>query len=196
MGWLYTKFPSWCESKDAYLRHQCRISEELKPQGYDNTVLKSAFVGTTWYAAVELKRPDAPTRVVAFVFLTRTSGGEFGYKDMDETVGPNEDRCPLSIMKLLTPVQESDGYAADWRERVYAYHAAQKAAKNLEEEMLGKVIAFDSPLQFGFGQVAGGKLERVAVGRARRQRLVIRANGFLCAVSKENLRTAKVVEAA
>lgn len=39
----------------------------------------------------------------------------FGFKDMDETCGPNESDCPEKIMKLLTPTDNE--YALRWRER-------------------------------------------------------------------------------
>src|SRR3546814_12246736 len=46
------------------------------------------------------------------------SGEHFGYKDMDEYVGPYEDSCPRHILDLLTPTDRE--HALDWRARCRA----------------------------------------------------------------------------
>lgn len=82
-------------------------------------VLKSAMVGSTYYAAVTTERKGEPTKVWAAVFLTcgRTKHDNtmWGYKDMDETMGPCESKCPASILALLTPTDSK--WANEWRER-------------------------------------------------------------------------------
>lgn len=81
-------------------------------------VIKSAMVGSTYYAAVERKRADGSRDVLAAVFNTcgRSSDGTiWGYKDMDETMGPCEDKCPASILALLTPTENKN--AIEWRNR-------------------------------------------------------------------------------
>jgi hypothetical protein len=50
-------------------------------------------------------------------------GDGWGFKDLDESAGPCEVGCPLSY--LAAPHAEPVGFAAHWRERVRAYHAAQ-----------------------------------------------------------------------
>lgn len=83
-----------------------------------NRVIKSAMVGSTYYAAVERKKADGSREVWAAVFLTcgRSSDGTiWGYKDMDETMGPCEDRCPAKILALLSPTDSK--YANEWRQR-------------------------------------------------------------------------------
>ena len=77
-------------------------------------VLKSTMVGSTYYAAVRNNKGE----VWAAVFLTCgkwKDGTVWGYKDMDETMGPNEDKCPASILALLTPTDSQ--WANEWRER-------------------------------------------------------------------------------
>lgn len=78
-------------------------------------VLKGLFVGSTYYAAVEHQRPDGSVHVYAVVILTQRSKGEWGYKDMDESMDPNEARCPRSVLALLSPTDS--GFAQRWRER-------------------------------------------------------------------------------
>ena len=78
-------------------------------------VLKSAMVGSTYYAAVK----DKDGKVWAAIFKTcgqtKFDHTAWGYKDMDETMGPYEDKCPASILALLSPTGDKDALA--WRER-------------------------------------------------------------------------------
>ena len=81
-------------------------------------VLKSAMVGSTYYAAVETKTNGTSPYVSAAVFLTCGKGSDgtvWGYKDMDENMGPCEDKCPASILALLSPTDSKN--ALEWRER-------------------------------------------------------------------------------
>lgn len=80
--------------------------------GYD--VLKSAMVGTTYYAAIRNPSGD----IFAVVALTSTNKKDwynFSCKLMDETEGPYESRCPKSILDLLPPTDNE--YANKWRQR-------------------------------------------------------------------------------
>ncbi|MGN0130711.1 MAG: hypothetical protein ACI4CE_07485 [Methanomethylophilus alvi] len=84
-----------------------------------NRVLKSAMVGSTYYAAVESRTVMGGREVWAAIFLTcgRTKQDNtlWGYKDMSETDGPNEAKCPASVLALLTPTDSR--VANGWRER-------------------------------------------------------------------------------
>lgn len=105
------------------------------------SVKKSAMVGKTYYAAIELKRFNNATKrweereTFAAVILTdvdNKSVYNFGYKMMDETVGPCDDNCPESILKLLSPTE--DEYALDWRKR-----CMENAEKKKRRDKLGKL---------------------------------------------------------
>jgi hypothetical protein len=90
-------------------------------------VLKSAMVGATWYGACERSRPGQEPYVFAGVCLTSVDSREycnFGYKDMDESMGPCERDCPVSILNLLS--HRDDEWALEWREDC-RNNAAQKA---------------------------------------------------------------------
>ena len=78
-------------------------------------VLKSAMVGSTYYAAVQNHKGEVWAAVFLTCSRTKWDGTAWGYKDMDETMGPNEDRCPASILALLTPTDSQ--WANEWRER-------------------------------------------------------------------------------
>lgn len=128
MGWIY------------YHTHRTPKEEcdDILNRG-DNLVLKSSMVGSTYYAAVHNQRTGD---IWAAVFLTKRDKGEFGYKDMDETCGPVEAKCPVGILDLLTP--PANNYAAEWRHRCREYHARPKLKP-------GQIIEFEHPIVFTDG---------------------------------------------
>lgn len=133
MGWTcYRTHRSPKEECDANIN-----SEKL-------TVLKSAMVGSTYYAAV--KSPFG--RVWAAVFLTSLRKGEFCYKDMDESMGPNEAKCPIGILDLLS--EPLNDHARDWRERCRKHAANKNHAASLR---VGMRIELEHPLKFTDGKV-------------------------------------------
>lgn len=135
MGWTYTKRPPAITPAE-FLKERCWGSQREK-------LIGTATVGKVVYFALKTKAapwaekmyqvaPDG-TITVALVYLIDTKTGpdgyNFGWKDMDETVGPyDEGRCPASIMRLLSPFKpEYTGYAKQWRERQKAYKPGQLA---------------------------------------------------------------------
>lgn len=86
--------------------------------------LKIMNYGSTWYVAVKVtgrdkvfdfEQAEDGSYVFAAVFLTQVYKGDWGYKDMDETMGPNQSNCPKGILDLLSPTTSQ--YALEWRER-------------------------------------------------------------------------------
>lgn len=107
-------------------------------------VLKSSMVGSTYYAAIEVENLETGEKSVsASVVLTAIDSKEwcnFGYKDMDESCGPCDSKCPAGILKLLTPTESE--YANAWRERCWKYHAEKKSPNALKNLPYGAEIAF------------------------------------------------------
>lgn len=118
MGWTF--YPAAPASPKDELNRMLTWTND----GGARHVLKGLFVGSTYYAAVEHQRPDGSVHVWAAVILTQRSKGEWGYKAMDETMGPNECRCPRSVLALLTPTGNS--YAMAWRQRCEAQYRADQ----------------------------------------------------------------------
>lgn len=109
------------------------------------TVLKSAVVGTTYYAAV--KRENIKTgecKVFAGIALTSTRdtgyGCNFGYKDMDETCGPCCYDCPASILDLLPPTDNE--FALEWRRKCRERQHEKKTKPSLSKLPVGSIIEF------------------------------------------------------
>lgn len=88
-------------------------------------MLKGSMAGSVFYAAMETTTP-AGRDVWALVILTSTNGAEFCYKDMDETCGPCEASCPVSILDALTPTTNETANA--WRQRCRENLEKKKAA--------------------------------------------------------------------
>lgn len=118
MGWtgLYTK-PS---SIPAYFEHEY---EKTWPDGTTTKCLGQAFVGRfVLYGVWERQKPGEKPYQFATVMLIRYKDKTCAwyYKDMDETVGPCEARCPKSLLrKLKTPAHNE--YARQWRKSCWQY---------------------------------------------------------------------------
>jgi hypothetical protein len=152
MGWLFQHEPLRHETPAEYITRQ--FTHESDTQA--TTVLATATVGQVIYGAVRVHAKAANTTIVlGMVVLFKNNARDgFGYKDMDETMGPVECDCPERIMRLLTPIEElpGPGYAADWRKRVAERHAAQRQTREKSQQLHpGAVLRFPAPLQLNNG---------------------------------------------
>lgn len=119
-------------------------------------VLKSAMVGSTYYAAVRRTKFATETEpehscVFAAVCLTSTNVKEyfnFAYKDMDETCGPCQCDCPKGILDLLTPTDND--WANEWRKQCYENIINKKNPNNLSKLPVGTVIKVVMPFDTNF----------------------------------------------
>lgn len=155
MGWYYQLIGGRSTAdKDRFLRSEIEQIAD-KPGKAEITVVKSAFVGSTWYAAVRIGVPDQTPYTVAYVYLTQMGrDGDFGYKPQDESVGPCDVDCPVGIMKLLTPIEQLPGvgYAADWRAQVAAARERKAGLRRRQSRVIsGTRIRFAVPLRFTDG---------------------------------------------
>ena len=106
MGWSYTFKPSSMSVADFF-------KKEFK--GEFGKVIGCAVKGMrTAYLAYEITK-DGERKVFAFVCLLNYSKDHynFGYKDMDESMGPYYYDCPKRILDLLTPTDNVN--ALEWR---------------------------------------------------------------------------------
>lgn len=170
MGWLYMRslgiHAGPCEYLDAQFTFEgteCRCC-----------VLRSALVRLrTYYAAVERVQADGDRQVSAVVCLVRYNpndreGYVFGYKDMDETMGPVESECPVVILDLLTPTDAP--YALAWRARCRARADERRAAGRRPRPRPGQTVVFDEPIAFRDGR----RLDRLVVAEhPRSARMVL-----------------------
>lgn len=112
--------------------------------------LKSVAVGSTVYTACEhLDKKTGKKIVFAAITLTRIDSKDyynFSYKDMEESMGCVENKCPNSILKLLSSLEDiydvnSNSYtwAKEWREQCTAYNERSKNS-NLSKLPVGAEI--------------------------------------------------------
>ena len=171
MGWLYMQSLGGHYGPRQYLDAQFTFT---RPE-LTSKVLRSALVGMrVYYAAIEHVRRETNERIVfAAVCLIRYNprdreGYIFGYKDMDETVGPNESDCPEAILDLLTPTEYP--YAQAWRTRCRENAAARRALSTKPSPRPGQTIVFDQALSFSDGRSLD-RFEVVANPRSHRTML-------------------------
>ena len=113
----------------------------------DIVIHECATVGNTFYAAVENRR--LPGKVFAAVVLVRRCRGpyNFGYKDMDESMGPSESRCPARVLARLTPTDNP--IAIEWRARCRQYIESRNKVRALK---VGDKVTLANSMTFGGGQ--------------------------------------------
>ena len=118
MGWS-TGYRSCKE-----LLEQRKRSE--KNERIEWTVLKTYYQFGTLWKLVEYKTAEKHVIFIA-LDLIRNFGKEdgWGYKDIEESMGPCYYNCPLEFLKL-TPVENQD-----WRDKVIAYHAKRNTKLSL-----------------------------------------------------------------
>ncbi|MET0373771.1 MAG: hypothetical protein ABW128_05875 [Rhizorhabdus sp.] len=155
MGWLYMNrhHMGGHETPKAYLDDQFTYNRTLEDGSTRGMrILDSACVGNrVWYGAAQKIENDVPGDIVAIVCLVRWNPRDkenlhFGYKDMDETMGPCEDGCPERILKLLTPTTYEG--ALDWRRRCLA--RLRTRSRKIED---GMRIKLATPVTFTDGHV-------------------------------------------
>lgn len=146
------------------------IAERTKPQEWTHettltrdVVLAHCFRGGVFagvfYAVHERARTEngvqgAPERWLEVTLMQCHTfsgyGPSWGYKDMEETMGPGEVSCPLGYLEMVPEPKcdadcPKDGHghvwAREWRARVREYHAARaKQAEMVKGAKVGDVI--------------------------------------------------------
>lgn len=133
MGWLFFEKPTnikrWFEdqltwdNEEKGVKHRCLASSILRR--------------TTAYGAMEITGPGAEHRVIGIVFLLKYAPKEypydFGYKDLDEDMGPFESQCPDRVLDLLTPTENET--ALRWRERCREYNQETRRISALKKKL-------------------------------------------------------------
>ena len=149
MGWLF---------QNDKLRHQTPVEYITREFTHDSgttaaTVISAAAVGSTIYAAIRNHdKTTSKSYVFCAVILFKNNERDgFGYKDMDESVGPCEVDCPARIMRLLSPIEDlpNPGYAAEWRKSVAAANAKKAEARSkIGKLTVGDKVKLTHPAHF------------------------------------------------
>ena len=105
----------------------------------------------------------------------------FGYKGMDESMGPCEADCPAPILDLLTATDRP--HAVEWRARCRANLTARAAMTAKPTPRPGQTMLFDTPLHLSNG-LDVDRFEVVAHGNSGRKLLFRElCTGALCRIA-------------
>ena len=187
MGW--TTYAAYCSprTREEERAEVIDLYTDLVPDApHGATCLMASKVGSVWYLAIRLTPkpgraiaesimrgyvPDAAGAITyAAVVMTSRRDGEWGYKDLCESMGPSDAQAPLKLLSLLSPLDlETDRYAQGWRDRVRATHEAKR--KQLKVRA-GDVVEFDEAVEFT-GGLKARRFEAFAYRRNVRSRAQI-----------------------
>lgn len=143
MGWTFTHREPGTTDREW-------VTTNLLDAGME--IVACATKSGVFYAAVK-NGPEAkflPGQTWALVMLIQRTRGyhNFGYKDMDESVGPVYYDAPAAVLNALSPTEND--YATKWREQCRANLAATTTQAKVKP---GDTVRFTHPLDFGKGRV-------------------------------------------
>lgn len=124
MGWEHTKGAS-----KADIIKRCLLGS-AKPTEYSPIAHKT--VGNCLWVVFEHDSVDRNARFIALYLLAKEQGFGWGYKAMEESMGPYEVSCPLQFLEI-TPLPDSP-YAQEWREKVREYHAKKSGQLTIKRD--------------------------------------------------------------
>ncbi len=127
MGWYYTYNAS---RKDLI----CELTKGWNKKGYSFAhVIRHCTRGNVLWTVWEVKGPG-PRPVLCHIGcdLLQNSSEGWGYKPMDEGMGPYYYTCPLSYLKIAPEAN------AGWRQLVRKYHERKTARLRSRSRLLGR----------------------------------------------------------
>lgn len=146
MGWLFS--PEW-PTKDALVKHliaddSCTHADNradgpvTEVRGTARTIAHAVHGNHLW-SVIEFDYPTAPqfnTRFIALFLMASGRQDGWGYKDLEETMGPCEVDCPLRFLDLVpAPDLGAHPYAAGWRDNVRAFHAGKLNRRRVTKDV-------------------------------------------------------------
>ena len=130
MGWMFQ------ETLDQKVNRKRECDSLINTKDYD--LLKSRMVGSVWYGALRNKKTGFVSALVMLTKIRSKDVCNFGTKAMTEDMGPNEAKCPMDILDLLSPTDSPT--SLEWRDR-----CRQNAAKpKLSDLPIGTHILIQS----------------------------------------------------
>jgi hypothetical protein len=138
MGWFYS---SDCRSKNSLVDSLIRDANFRSSDGECRT-LKHRIVGNHLWMALEQTPAGKDTSRFVVLYLLHQSDGCWGYKSMDEAMGPYYYDCPQSVIDACGPT--SNNYAQAWRDKVIAHRRHNADRKALVATLKrGDVVSLD-----------------------------------------------------
>ena len=157
MGWSYPYSTQSRAQLIAYLRRPDRFGESLE-------LVRACATGSHHWYLVRVKATGM--HWIGLDLMQGSRGEGWGYKDLDESVGPCALDCPLAYLKA--PHEPRDGWALKWRQSVQDHHRAKHARPVLApgvRVMLGKTeYELVTPRKSRTGRAAGWYVIETATG--------------------------------
>lgn len=125
MGWYYTDGAS---RKDIITECTTGYTSET---GTFCKALRHCCRGSVLYVLWEIKTINGITQRYIGIYLLRGHKDGWGYKPMDESMGPFYYECPLSYIEEAGPTEDKG--SNQWRELVKRHHE-NKRAKRLAKD--------------------------------------------------------------
>jgi len=138
MGWYY----NWHWNRQQTIDNELTATRTwTRDRGalIEASTVKKCYRGAAWkgtlWAVHEWKNwKTGETERFIGCYLMHYSGGMWGYKPLEESMGPSMVNCPISYLRMV-PVPDSK-WAREWRRDVAAYHWRKK---KLKEERKAKL---------------------------------------------------------
>jgi len=129
MGWTYTSLGKGQAGN--YFKNMLTNETEER----ETELLKGAFRGfREYYGAVKVTiKATGESYVMGFCAMVdwrKNDAFNFGYKDMDETMGPYMFNCPNTILDLLTDTPHDNESSREWRKACRERNASILKPKN------------------------------------------------------------------
>jgi len=171
MGWLFFHRPAGAKNRDI-LRNELQ-QDYLPGEKTGFAVIHDTLHGSKYWAVIErTDRESGEKQRFGLLCLTERCRDyhNFGYKEVEENMGPAEIPPRSFFLKLEALVPEPDGqYGREWRERCRAHYAKPvvsiKLAPGQLIELYGKPYALLEDLgRRGFkaaGRFPGGQIYRI-----------------------------------
>jgi hypothetical protein len=118
-----------------------REFSDTNPAGDRWSIVDQSTRGAVWYAIGRLDRVGQPPVFYGVVWLTSRRGGQFGYKDMSEDMGPYYYDCPARLLDQLDQLAPNAPQSAiEWRAKCRAKLAAKR--KPRPKLAPGQIVTF------------------------------------------------------
>jgi len=130
MGWLFLQGAERRDIVNELTREHTNDQGEVVLR-----TLKHCCRGNVMYAVHETVASGSPLRFIGVHLMQRSDDG-WGYKEMEEAMGPCYYDCPLSYFELAGDPRNE--VAKEWREKVRRM-AAKKAEQNAKKPKVGEI---------------------------------------------------------
>ncbi len=156
MGWL---FLHECRTK-ADVRNHLLSDLNRSDERAERKVLVHRTVGNHLWIAFKCVPTDPEHKPLSFVILALLAkdNGCWGYKDMDENMGPCEVDCPESVIAAAGPTEHE--WALKWRAKVASYHATRATRRAMLRDIaVGSTLVLRgcTPERFKVTRIDGTK---------------------------------------